>query len=53
MATTPALRHWTYAEFASLPDDGNRYEIIAGEVYVSPSPHPRHRKALISPVDRA
>ena len=47
MATKPALQHWTYAEYASLPDDGNRYEIIAGEVFVSPSPHPKHQRALM------
>lgn len=47
MATKPALQHWSYAEYASLPDDGNRYEIIAGEVHVSPSPHPKHQRALM------
>jgi Uma2 family endonuclease len=47
MATKPALQQWTYAEYARLPDDGNRYEIIAGEAYMSPSPHPLHQKALI------
>lgn len=47
MATKPALKHWTYAEYASLPDDGNRYEIIAGEVYVSPSPRPQHQRAVV------
>jgi Uma2 family endonuclease len=34
---------WTYAEFARLPDDGNRYEVIAGELYVSPAPRPLHQ----------
>jgi Uma2 family endonuclease len=47
MATKPALQEWTYAEYARLPDDGNRYEIIAGELYVSPSPHYRHQLALV------
>ena len=28
---------WTYDEFARLPEDGNRYEVIAGELYVTPS----------------
>jgi Uma2 family endonuclease len=46
MATKPALRHWTYDEYARLPDDGKRYEVIAGDVYMSPSPHPRHQRAL-------
>jgi Uma2 family endonuclease len=45
MATKPALQRWTYAEYARLPDDGNRYELIAGELVVSPSPHHRHQLA--------
>jgi Uma2 family endonuclease len=43
--TTPT--RWTYAEFAKLPEgDGNRYEVIAGELYVSPSPGVRHQRIL-------
>jgi Uma2 family endonuclease len=38
--TTP----WTYAEYARLPDDGNRYEVIDGEVCVTPAPSPRHQR---------
>jgi Uma2 family endonuclease len=37
---------WTYAEFARLPDDGNRYEVIAGELFVSPSPRPTHQRVV-------
>lgn len=33
----------TYEDYAKLPDDGNRYEIIDGELYVNPSPVPRHQ----------
>jgi Uma2 family endonuclease len=47
MATKPAPRRWTYAEYARLPDDGKRYEVIAGELSVSPSPGPMHQKALM------
>lgn len=32
MSTTT---RWTSADLDSLPDDGNRYEIISGELYVS------------------
>jgi Uma2 family endonuclease len=35
---------WTYAEYARLPDDGNRYEVIDGEVCVNPAPGPRHQQ---------
>jgi Uma2 family endonuclease len=44
MATHPARRGWSYADFARLPDDGNRYEVIDGELFVTPSPHPVHTR---------
>jgi Uma2 family endonuclease len=45
MATQSAPVHgWTYDEFARLPDDGNRYEVIAGELYVTPAPGSIHQK---------
>lgn len=28
-AATPS--QWTYAEYARLPDDGNRYEVLDGD----------------------
>jgi Uma2 family endonuclease len=39
-------RPWTYADLADLPDDGNRYEILQGELIVSPSPSGRHQIVL-------
>ena len=44
MSTQPAVRGWTYEEFANLPDDGNRYEVIAGELSVTPAPSITHQK---------
>lgn len=47
MATKPALQHWTYAEFASLPNDGKRYEVIAGELVVTgSSPDMAHQELV-------
>jgi Uma2 family endonuclease len=47
MATKPAFQHWTYAEFERLPvGDGNRYEIIAGELVVSPGPGLPHQEIV-------
>lgn len=46
MPTQPAVRGWTYEEFARLPDDGNRYEVIAGELYVTPSPTSIHQRVV-------
>jgi Uma2 family endonuclease len=35
---------WSYAEYARLPDDGNRYEVIDGEVCMTPAPGPAHQE---------
>jgi Uma2 family endonuclease len=42
----PAPHDWTYAEYARLPDDGNRYEVLDGEVLVTPGPAPKHQHVL-------
>jgi Uma2 family endonuclease len=34
---------FTYDEYCLLPNDGKRYEIIDGELYVSPAPSPFHQ----------
>lgn len=45
MSTQSApVRGWTYEEFARLPDDGNRYEVIAGELFVTPAPGSIHQR---------
>jgi Uma2 family endonuclease len=36
---------WTSADLESLPEDGKRYEIIDGELYVSKQPHFYHQQA--------
>src|SRR2546430_6027359 len=33
----------TYEDGVDLPDDGRRYEILDGELEVSPAPAPKHR----------
>jgi Uma2 family endonuclease len=38
MALTKPAGTWSYADLATLPDDGTRYEIIDGELYEMPSP---------------
>lgn len=35
----------TYPELRLMPDDGKRYELINGEVFVSPSPSEKHQRA--------
>lgn len=36
---------WTTADLVLLPDNGNRYEIIDGELFVTRAPHWKHQKA--------
>lgn len=42
----PAPGNWTYADYRRLPDDGQRYEVIRGYLYVSPAPSIIHQRAL-------
>ena len=37
---------WTMERLRALPDDGNRYEIIDGELLVTPSPSFDHQGAV-------
>ena len=37
---------WTIADIELLPDNGNRYEIIDGELFVTKIPHWNHQKAV-------
>jgi Uma2 family endonuclease len=41
----PKLR-FTYADLRELPEDGRRYEVIGGELYVSPAPTTKHQFVL-------
>jgi Uma2 family endonuclease len=42
----PDQGQWTYADFLRLPDDGLRYEIIAGVLYMTNAPDPEHQHAI-------
>ena len=33
----PSQGQWTYVEYASIPDDGARYEIVDGVLYMAPA----------------
>ncbi len=33
----------TYSDYVLLPDDGKRYEIVEGELYMTPAPTTRHQ----------
>lgn len=36
----------TYEDYCLLPNDGKRYEIIDGELFVTPSPNFQHQIAV-------
>ncbi len=42
-AGMPAQGQWTYEDYCRLPEDGKRYEVIRGVLYMSPSPRTRHQ----------
>ncbi|MGH8569617.1 MAG: Uma2 family endonuclease, partial [Gammaproteobacteria bacterium] len=44
VATT--TKRWTLEELHSLPDDGNKYELVRGELFVTPPPTGGHETIL-------
>jgi len=41
--TAPKVQRWTYKEYAEIPEDGLRHEIINGEHFANPSPSTQHQ----------
>lgn len=39
-------RRWTVDDLDDLPDDGTRYEVIDGELFVTPAPAYKHQGAI-------
>jgi Uma2 family endonuclease len=46
MPAPDLARRWTREEVLALPDDGNRYELVDGELLVTPGPRPLHQRAV-------
>jgi Uma2 family endonuclease len=43
----PKQGEWTYEDYAAIPEDGHRYEVIGGVLYsMSPAPNRRHQKII-------
>ena len=38
----------TYPELRMMPDDGKRYELIDGEVFMTPSPSEKHQRVTVN-----
>ena len=46
MAMPDTARRYTVDEIMGFPDDGNRYELVAGELLVTPAPTQKHQRVL-------
>lgn len=40
-------KKWTLEELHSLPEDGNKYELIRGQLFVTPAPKVSHETILV------
>lgn len=47
MGMPDTLQHWTAAQVRELPDDGKRYEVVDGELLVTPAPRLNHQDAVV------
>jgi Uma2 family endonuclease len=47
MAMPAQPTEWTVEMVHALPDDGNRYEVIDGELFVTPAPSLIHQRAIL------
>jgi Uma2 family endonuclease len=48
MGMPHAARDWTVQRVLALPDDGKRYEVVDGELLVTPSPTFHHQDAILA-----
>jgi len=48
----PPQGQWTYQDWLQLPDDGRRYEVIDGVLYMTPPPRTQHQRISVRIVDR-
>ena len=44
--TGPQQGQWTYKDYAAIPEDGSRYEVVNGVLYMSPSPNVWHQSIV-------
>lgn len=46
--TVQTSTKWTYEDYALLPEDGRRHEIVDGEHYVNPAPNMKHQVVVLN-----
>jgi len=47
-----APTYWTADMVRALPEDGNRYEVVYGELLVTPAPRPWHEVLVARLIER-
>ena len=47
MSMVARAKQWTLDELHRLPDDGNKYELVFGELFVTPPPSETHETILV------
>lgn len=52
MGMPRTAEHWTAEMVRALPDDGNRHELVSGELVVTPAPRGLHQGAVLSLIRR-
>src|SRR3990167_3661381 len=44
---TQATTKMTYEQYCLLPEDGKQYELIDGELFMTPAPKPKHQEIVL------
>jgi Uma2 family endonuclease len=42
----PGQGNWTYEDYAAIPDDGKRYEVVDGVLFMTPAPEIAHQEIV-------
>jgi Uma2 family endonuclease len=43
-----SVKPFTYDDYLALPEDGKQYDVIDGELTMTPAPRPRHQEVLLA-----